>query len=110
MVEAIGEYFGVADNAASSDEMMDLDEVVVIKPRNNFSSNALTYVVPRNVNYSRKKKESLTKSLINIRSNGTSKLFLPKLCADGKMHSQSIVIKQKILFSSPHGRDLSKAC
>ena len=59
-----------------TDESMQIDEDVVIKPRNNFSNSALRCVVPQTD--LKKKKESLSMSLINMGSGGRaqSRLFI----------------------------------
>jgi len=61
-----------------------IDEDVVIKPRNNYSSSALQLVVPKTD--LRKKKESLSMSLINIGSSGrsASRMFMPSGRIEGQ--------------------------
>ena len=82
---------------------------VVIKPRTNFTSSALRRAVPQTD--IKKKRESLTMSMINIYQSGSQRLF-----KSGKVETQSnrqlqscnLVAKQ-ISFASPRGMEIQKA-
>lgn len=97
---------------ANDDQHMIIDEV--IKPRSNFSSNALRCAVPRTD--LRKKKESLSMSLINI--NGMrqgSRMFSSSSNVvsgeeGGRHQSFNVeIVSRQISFASPRGRDIGIA-
>ena len=87
---------------------------VIIKPRNNYSSNALKRAVPA-IDL-RKKKESLTMSMINMGSGGRSqsRLFMSSsnvaagLNEEGRHQSFNTIAKQ-YSFASPRGNEIAKA-
>ena len=62
---------GGNEDTMQVDEMME----VVIKPRNLFTSSALRRAVPQTD--IKKKRESLTMSMINIYNSGSIRLFQP---------------------------------
>ena len=77
MVEAVREDVSMDSlNPNLNEDTMMVDErvEVVVKPRNMFSNSALRRVVP-SIDL-KKKKESLTMSMINITSGGGSRLFV----------------------------------
>lgn len=98
------------ESMASENSVVD----VIIKPRNNFSSNALRRAVPA-VDL-RKKKESLTMSMISMGSNGRSqsRLFMSSSNVangneDGGRHQSFNTIAKQISFASPRGNEIVKA-
>lgn len=118
MVEAsnpanIAEDLSMTSEAAKSDETMQdeyCETEVVIKPRTNFTNNALRRAVPQtNLN---KKRENLTQSMINIYQSGQQRLFKSTTVATQqkrqKIQSCSLVAKQ-VMFSSPHHKEIEKA-
>ena len=95
----------------NEDTMMTNEQIeVVVKPRNNFSNSALRRVMPQMD--LKKKKESLTMSMINISSGGGSRLFVSNSNSnqreEGRHLSFNLVAKQ-ISFTSPRGRDIAQA-
>lgn len=108
MVEASSD---VSMSAKGEGEMsVDEGSDVVIKPRNSFSSNALRRAVPQTD--LRKKRESLSMSLINMSKSGrqNSRMFssanlMNKSMAEQGRH-QSFNIAKQISFQSLVGRDI----
>ena len=84
----------------------------VLKPRNHFSNSVLRKVVPQTD--IRKKKESLSMSMINMGGSGRSgsRLFMSSsfVAKDGenRLQSHNLIAKQ-ISFSSPLSKDIVKA-
>ena len=101
---------GALDEDSYANEYSQVE--VVIKPRNNYSSNALRHAVPRtDLN---KKRESLSMSMINMRSSGRSQSrFFSSSALDtkeeGARHLSFNTIAKQISFASPRGRDFAKA-
>ena len=99
------------NNNINEDTMMaDSSIEVVVKPRNNFSNSALRRVVPQ-IDL-KKKKESLTMSMINISSGGGSRLFVSNSNNNGGEEGRHLsfnLIEKQISFSSPKGRDIVHA-
>lgn len=98
----------IVANQGQGDENGEME--VVIKPRTNFSSSALRRAVPQTD--LKKKRESLTMSMINIYKSGSSQ----RLFQSGRVETQSNramqscnLVAKHISFASPRGKEISKA-
>ena len=114
MVEAVREDVSMDSLYPEQNEdtlMTDERVEVVVKPRNNFSNSALRRVVPQMD--LKKKKESLTMSMINISSGGGSRLFVSNSNNNSKdeggRHLSFNLVAKQISFTSPRGRNIANA-